>query len=79
MLQARPGARPLGFRRSSEEGGGRAGPRPSWVNNVLGALAEEAGAAAGPAGKGTPSLRGEDSAAAADGRRLASPASPASA
>lgn len=63
----------------SEEGGGRAGPRPSWVNNVLGALAEEAGAAAGPAGKGTPSLRGEDSAAAADGRRLASPASPASA
>ncbi len=47
-------------------------PRPSWLNNLLGALPEAAAAAAAAEGTGqpakSPGLRGEDSAVAGVGR-----------
>lgn len=47
-------------------------PRPSWLNNLLGALPEAAAAAAAAPGAGqagkAPRLRGEDSAVAGMGR-----------
>ena len=47
-------------------------PRPSWLNNLLGALPEAAAAAAAAEGAGQPAksqgLRGEDSAVSGVGR-----------